>query len=87
MTLKRMTDSGKLIDVEPLIRKTFDTGTELVPVEPGCPDCGTELERVWIWQDSLIRGGGYGGTRRVESDECRCGWQRVVAVATERPPR
>lgn len=88
MTLKRMTDSGRLVDVTPLARETFNTGAELVPVGPDCPDCGEPLQRVWVKQDSLIRGGGYGGTKRVETDQCRgCFFQRVVAVATERPPR
>lgn len=87
MTLRRMTDSGTLVDVTPLERPVYDTGSQLVPAAPGCPECGAPLERVSLWQDSLIRGGGYGGTRRVESDQCPCGWEHVVAVATERPPR
>jgi hypothetical protein len=78
----------RLLDLEPEQRKRFHTGADLVPVvEQRCP-CGTGMDREVIRQDALLRGGGYGGTKRVETDVCsECGTTRVVAVATERPPR
>lgn len=46
------------------------------------------MVREVVYQDSLIRGGGYGGTRRIETDVCpECFATRVVEVGTERPPR
>lgn len=79
----------RLVDIEALERPVFNTGRELVPLRAdSCPRCGATLARTEIRQDTLLRGGGYGGTRRVESDECPdCLFVRVVAVATERPPR
>lgn len=50
--------------------------------------CGARMERETIRQDALLRGGGYGGTKRIETDVCSsCSATRVVAVATEPPPR
>jgi hypothetical protein len=79
----------RLIDVEAEQRPTFNTGRELVHQRTDtCPRCGASLVAVSIRQDTLLRGGGYGGTRRVDSQECPdCNFVRVVAVATERPPR
>lgn len=88
MTLKRLTDSGTLVDVTPLERPVYVTGRELVPTDSAtCPECGGFLFQNSLWQDSLVRHGGYGGTQRVDSEWCYCGFERVVAVATERPPR
>ena len=87
MSLRRLTDDGRLIDVVPLERERFDTGKELVPVERACPECGGGLALAVQWQDALVRHGGYGGTRRVDTEWCFCGYERVSAVATERPPR
>lgn len=88
MSLRRLDDSGKLVDVVPLERERFQTGSELVPTSDDCPACGEPLARSFVKQDALIRGGGYGGTQRVEVDRCSgCFFERVVAVATERPPK
>lgn len=78
-----------MLDVEANELETYRTGRDLVHVPLlGCPRCGHEVEVGSLRQDTLFRGGGYGGTRRVETLGCpACSWSRIVAVATERPPR
>lgn len=78
----------RLLDVEALPSEHYDTGAELVPtVLQLCP-CGERMQREIVYQDALVRHGGYGGTQRIETDVCpQCGRTRSVAVATERPPR
>jgi hypothetical protein len=78
----------RLIDVIPLEREHYDTGRELVPTVLRRCVCGARMLREVVRQDTLLRGGGYGGTRRVETDICpECWMVRVVEVGTERPPR
>lgn len=79
----------RLLDVVHGTRTRYHTGAELEAVPlVRCPECDGELRLELLRQDSLIRGGGYGGTQRVETWECTCcPFSRVVAVATERPPR
>lgn len=80
-----------MLDVDHDEREHYQTGRDLVPVPlERCPRCNGNLRLELLRQDSLIRGGGYGGTKRVETWACvsdECGFSRVVAVATERPPR
>lgn len=80
---------NRLVDVGRTTRRQRSTCTELVPVDQlACPECGATIaESETLWQDTLLRGGGYGGTRRTDTIVCDCGYVRVVAVATERPPR
>lgn len=81
--------TDRLLDVAHGERVRYHTGAELVAVPlERCPDCDGNLRLDLLRQDTLFRGGGYGGTKRVETWECTaCRFSRVVAVATERPPR
>lgn len=78
----------RLIEVEALEREQGSACRDLVPVARRTCACGAAQVREVVRQDALIRGGGYGGTRRIESDIClACYAVRVVAVGTERPLR
>lgn len=78
----------RLIDLRPERRTVFHTSMDLVPVDTRtCPRCRHELTGESLFQDALVRHGGYGGTQRVDTEWCPCGFERVVCVATERPPR
>ena len=77
-----------MFDPEELLRA--DSGLELVPLpQDSCAQCGSDVAIEQMFEDALLRHGGYGGTRRTDSLVCtaECGWTRVVCVATERPPR
>lgn len=78
----------RLLDVTHGTRARSTTGADLVATSIERCACGALMGREVIRQDALLRGGGYGGTKRIETDVCpSCNATRVVAVATERPPR
>lgn len=78
----------RLIEVDAQERERGSACRDLVPVARSVCACGASQVREVVRQDALLRAGGYGGTRRVETDICpACFSVRVVAVATERPSR
>lgn len=63
---------------------------EIVPVGTDvCPACGAPTRSLGVEEPALVRGGGYGATRRTVTVFCAdgCGWLIVTAVSETRPSR
>lgn len=63
-----------------------------VEIEPmprqRCPHCSAELREETVRQDALFLGAGFGETKATTRQSCpACGFNRTVAVDSERPPR
>ena len=63
----------------------------LVPLDPtSCPLCGHRVVELSFDEPALIRGGGYGATRRTTVAVCmaeRCRWHVTRNVTEVRPER
>lgn len=59
----------------------------MVSTDPNiCPECGSDVTRMTVETSALLRGGGYGATKRTVADFCtQCDWMLNRVVEEVKP--